>query len=85
MIYLQLRVKMPDEALWPFLRDLESWQRGLQPEELALTGAAIVLEATGLTREQVAAIFDQLARPIPYRQVRDSPLAEGWEGEGVTG
>jgi hypothetical protein len=78
MIYLQLRVKMPDGALAAFLRALEDWQLEAPRDQQATIGMAAVLESTGLTRAQVREQFAGLAIEIPYRQ-RD---LQAWPFEG---
>jgi hypothetical protein len=78
MIYLQLRVKMPDGALAAFLRALEDWQQEAPRDQQAAIAMACVLEATQLTRQQVHEVFAGLAREIPYRQIDK----QAWPFEG---
>jgi hypothetical protein len=78
MIYLQLRVKMPDGALAAFLRALEDWQLEAPRDQQAAIGLALVLEATTLTRAQVREQFAALAVEIPYRQLNK----QAWPFEG---
>jgi hypothetical protein len=69
---------MPDGALGPFLHALSSWQRELPLDQQAALGAAIVLETTSLTRQQVGSAFAGLAWEIPYRQIE----TQAWHLEG---
>ena len=78
MIYLQLRVKMPDGALGPFLHALNAWQQEAPLDQQAAIGAAIVLETTSLTRQQVREAFAGLAWEIPYSQIDQ----QAWRHEG---
>jgi hypothetical protein len=78
MIYLQLRVKMPDGALAAFLRALEDWQLEAPRDQQAAMAMAMVLEATSLTRTHIREQFAGLAIEIPYRQIDK----QAWPFEG---
>ena len=73
MIYLELRVKMPDEELAPFLQALQGWERARREIFLAM-----VLEASSLRREEVAAIFAPFHPSLRYQQIERWP--NDWKG-----
>jgi hypothetical protein len=81
VIYLQLRVQMPNDALIlaRFVRQVEQWRDDEVLESREAIAMAVVLEATGLTRQAVHCAFAQLHVEIPYRQIDK----QSWHMEGL--
>jgi hypothetical protein len=77
MIYLELRIKMPEDELEPFLRALRAWERG-RPE----IEASLLCEATGLTTDAIEAILTRVDPPVPVRHVRAWTDAQGHQHTG---